>query len=126
MQIIGILGPSVNHSLMAATQNRPKAINPNGIIPPASEFFSTLCLCVLAVDSASSFGHFGEASLCLYFAGRPMSWLNLAAASGFTHFTNEIKFTSAGLSGFTLNMFRRECTTLLYVSAYFSCISRET
>jgi hypothetical protein len=32
MQIIGIFGPSVNHSLMAATQNRPKAINPNGII----------------------------------------------------------------------------------------------
>lgn len=32
MQINGILGPSVNHSLIAATQNRPSAIVPNGIM----------------------------------------------------------------------------------------------
>src|ERR1017187_8059005 len=31
MQISGILGPSTNQSLMAASQKTPKAINPNGI-----------------------------------------------------------------------------------------------
>jgi hypothetical protein len=32
IHIAGILGPSVNHSFIAATQNSPNAINPNGII----------------------------------------------------------------------------------------------
>ena len=49
--------------------------------------------------------HFAE-------AGRPTSWLNFSAASGFTHFTREIKFIRAGLSGFTLNRFLSACTTL--------------
>ena len=50
----------------------------------------------------------------IYFAGAgsPTSWLSFSAASGFTHFTREIKFIKAGLSGFTLNRFLSACTTL--------------
>jgi hypothetical protein len=32
MQMTGIFGPSVNHSLIAATQNKPSAMVANGIM----------------------------------------------------------------------------------------------